>query len=40
MKTFLSFLLVYIMGFFTAIPIGATQIEIAKRSLYNQLPAA
>lgn len=40
MKTFLSFLLVYFMGFFTAIPIGATQIEIAKRSLHNQLPAA
>jgi threonine/homoserine/homoserine lactone efflux protein len=27
------------MGFFTAIPIGATQIEIAKRSLNNQLQA-
>lgn len=34
------FLLVYIMGFFTAIPIGATQIEIAKRSLNNHLRAA
>ena len=40
MKTFLLFLLVYIMGFFTAIPIGATQIEIAKRSLNNHLRAA
>jgi threonine/homoserine/homoserine lactone efflux protein len=40
MKTFLLFLLVYIMGFFTAIPIGATQIEIAKRSLNDQLSAA
>lgn len=40
MKTFLLFLVVYIMGFFTAIPIGATQIEIAKRSLNNQLSAA
>lgn len=40
MKTFLLFLLVYIMGFLAAIPIGATQIEIAKRSLNNQLPAA
>jgi threonine/homoserine/homoserine lactone efflux protein len=39
-KTFLLFLLVYIMGFFTAIPIGATQIEIAKRSLNNHLRAA
>jgi threonine/homoserine/homoserine lactone efflux protein len=36
----LLFLLVYIMGFFTAIPIGATQIEIAKRSLNNHLRAA
>ena len=27
------------MGFFTAIPIGATQIEIAKRSLNNRLQA-
>jgi threonine/homoserine/homoserine lactone efflux protein len=40
MKTFLLFLVVYIMGFFTAIPIGATQIEIAKRSLNNQLLTA
>jgi threonine/homoserine/homoserine lactone efflux protein len=39
MKTLLLFLLVYIMVFFTAIPIGATQIEIAKRSLNNQLHA-
>jgi threonine/homoserine/homoserine lactone efflux protein len=39
MKTFLFFLLAYIMGFFTAIPIGATQIEIAKRSLNNHLVA-
>ncbi len=30
----------YIMGFLTAIPIGATQIEIAKRSLNNQPQAA
>jgi threonine/homoserine/homoserine lactone efflux protein len=28
------------MGFFTAIPIGATQIEIAKRSLHGQLRPA
>jgi len=40
MKTVLLFTLAYIMGFFTAIPIGATQIEIAKRSLNNQLKAA
>ena len=30
----------YVMGFLTAIPIGATQIEIAKRSLNNQVKAA
>jgi threonine/homoserine/homoserine lactone efflux protein len=40
MKIFLFFLLAYIMGFFTAIPIGATQIEIAKRSLNHRLSAA
>lgn len=40
MKTFFLFLVVYIMGFLTAIPIGATQIEIAKRSLNNQITAA
>ncbi len=33
-------LLTYFMGFLTAIPIGATQIEIAKRSLNNHLLAA
>jgi threonine/homoserine/homoserine lactone efflux protein len=33
-------ILVYFMGFSTAIAIGATQIEIAKCSLHNQLPAA
>lgn len=40
MKLFIFFFLVYIMGFFTAIPIGATQIEIAKRSLNGHLGAA
>lgn len=40
MKLFIFFLLIYIMGFLTAIPIGATQIEIAKRSLNNHIGAA
>ena len=40
MDTVLFLLLAYVMGFFTAIPIGATQIEIAKRSLNNHLRAA
>ncbi len=40
MNTFLFLLLTYIMGFVAAIPIGATQIEIAKRSLNNHLRAA
>ncbi|MGC8653437.1 MAG: LysE family translocator [Candidatus Kryptoniota bacterium] len=30
----------YVMGFITAIPVGATQIEIAKRSLHGQLMPA
>jgi threonine/homoserine/homoserine lactone efflux protein len=34
------FAIAYVMGFLTAIPIGATQIEIAKRSLNNQVRAA
>lgn len=40
MNTFLLLLLVYIMGFLSAIPIGPVQIEIAKRSLNNQFRAA
>ncbi len=40
MDTFLFLLVTYIMGFLTAIPIGATQIEIAKRSLNNHKHAA
>lgn len=40
MDTFLFLFFTYIMGFFTAVPIGATQIEIAKRSLNNHLRAA
>jgi len=33
LKMIIAFVLIYIMGYFTAIPVGATQIEIAKRSL-------
>lgn len=40
MKVILFFLLIYIMGFLTAIPVGATQIEIAKRSLNGHLRSA
>ncbi|MCL5029155.1 MAG: LysE family translocator [Bacteroidetes bacterium] len=40
MNTLLFLLITYIMGIFTAIPIGATQIEIAKRSLNNHRRAA
>ncbi len=40
MDTFLFLIITYVMGFLTAIPIGATQIEIAKRSLNNHLRAA
>ena len=40
MSRFLFLFSAYIMGFLTAIPIGATQIEIAKRSLNNQPQAA
>ncbi len=40
MDTFLFLLITYFLGFLTAIPIGATQIEIAKRSLNNHLRAA
>ncbi len=35
MNTFWFIVITYIMGILTAIPIGATQIEIAKRSLNN-----
>jgi threonine/homoserine/homoserine lactone efflux protein len=40
MDIFLFLLITYVLGFLTAIPIGATQIEIAKRSLNNHLRAA
>jgi threonine/homoserine/homoserine lactone efflux protein len=40
MNTFLFLLLTYLMGFTAAIPIGATQIEIAKRSLNGHLRSA
>ncbi len=40
MNIVLFIIVAYVMGFLTAIPIGATQIEIAKRSLNNHLRAA
>lgn len=40
MDTFLFLIITYFLGFLTAIPIGATQIEIAKRSLNSHLRAA
>src|SRR4030042_171513 len=40
MSTFLLLLVIYSLGFVSAIPIGPAQIEIAKRSLNNHLWAA
>jgi len=40
MNTFLFLFLTFVLGFLTAIPIGATQIEIAKRALNNHVRAA
>ncbi|MEJ2048428.1 MAG: LysE family transporter [Calditrichota bacterium] len=40
MTVFLLLFTAYVMGFFTAIPVGATQIEIAKRALNHKLWAA
>ncbi len=40
MKLFLLLLFAYILGFLTAIPIGATQIEIIKRSMKGFLCSA
>ncbi|HUX59774.1 MAG TPA: LysE family transporter, partial [Ignavibacteriaceae bacterium] len=40
MNTFWFLLIAYIMGFMSAIPIGASQIEIAKRTLNNHRAAA
>ena len=40
MNTFLFLIVTYILGVFSAIPIGATQIEIAKRSLNSHMRAA
>jgi threonine/homoserine/homoserine lactone efflux protein len=40
MDTFLLLLVIYCLGFVSAIPIGPAQIEIAKRSLNNHLRAA
>ena len=40
MKTFWFFLVAFVMGFMSAIPVGAVQIEVARRSLNDQLRAA
>lgn len=40
MDFFLFILATYVLGFITAMPVGATQIEIAKRSLNSHLRAA
>jgi threonine/homoserine/homoserine lactone efflux protein len=40
MNTFAFLLVTFVMGFLTAVPIGATQIEIAKRALNHHLRAA
>ncbi|MHB8854084.1 MAG: LysE family translocator [Ignavibacteriaceae bacterium] len=40
MNTFWFLFIAYVMGFMSAIPIGATQIEIAKRTLNNHRAAA
>lgn len=40
MRSILLVLVAYVMGFLTAIPPGATQIEIAKRAFDNKLHAA
>ncbi|MEJ2637321.1 MAG: LysE family transporter [Calditrichia bacterium] len=40
MNSILVFPLAYVMGFLTAIPVGATQVEIAKRSFNDRLLSA
>lgn len=40
MELTLGLIAIYVMGFFTAIPVGATQIEIAKRSFAGHVKAA
>jgi threonine/homoserine/homoserine lactone efflux protein len=40
MKTFIFLIFTYLMGFLAAIPFGATQIEIAKRSFNKKLSQA
>jgi threonine/homoserine/homoserine lactone efflux protein len=40
MKTFIFLVFTYLMGFLAAIPFGATQIEIAKRSFNSKLNQA
>ncbi len=40
MELVLGMILIYVMGFLTAIPVGATQIEIAKRSFAGHVKAS
>lgn len=40
MELTLGLIVVYVMGFFTAIPVGATQIEIARRAFSGNIKAA
>ncbi len=40
MELTLGLIIIYVIGFFTAIPVGATQIEIAKRSFAGHVKAA
>lgn len=40
MELIFGLVAIYVMGFFTAIPVGATQIEIAKRSFAGHVGAA
>ncbi|MBN2614409.1 MAG: LysE family transporter [Bacteroidales bacterium] len=40
MELIFGLIAIYVMGFFTAIPVGATQIEIAKRSFAGHVGAA
>jgi len=40
MELTLGFITIYVIGFFTAIPVGATQIEIAKRSFAGHVKAS
>ncbi|HDL21071.1 MAG TPA: hypothetical protein ENH30_07325 [Nitrospirae bacterium] len=40
MKIFLFVILTYVMGFISAVPVGAVQIEVARRAVTGHLRAA